>query len=93
MQKMDRDTQQFAFKCSAIEITSGGDAHWRPVMKRPVTDDGKASKGGQLKLVRVGEDFQTCQYAELRHLDNELVPVFRNGELLEDWTLDEVRER
>ena len=93
LQKMDRDTQQFAFKCSAIEITSGGDAHWRPVMKRPVTDDGKASKGGQLKLVRVGEDFQTCQYAELRHLNNELVPVFRNGELLEDWTLDEVRER
>ena len=39
LQKVDRDTMKFAFKCSAIQI--GGE--WRDVYKDPATDHGKRS--------------------------------------------------
>ncbi len=47
LQKMNRDTQKFAFKCSAIQV---GD-EWRDVYKQPITDTVKISKKGRLKLV------------------------------------------
>jgi nicotinamide phosphoribosyltransferase len=34
LQKLDRDTQRFAFKCSAIEQ----DGTWHDVYKDPITD-------------------------------------------------------
>jgi nicotinamide phosphoribosyltransferase len=48
LQKVDRDTQKFAFKCSYAEVNGVG----RPVFKDPVTDTGKRSKKGRLKLIR-----------------------------------------
>lgn len=48
LQKLNRDTQRFAFKCSAICDEYG----WNDVYKDPVTDAGKKSKRGRLKLVR-----------------------------------------
>lgn len=43
LQKMDRDTHKFAFKCSAARV--GG--VWRDVQKQPVTDTGKVSRTGR----------------------------------------------
>lgn len=43
LQRLDRDTQRFAFKCSAIK--RGGE--WRDVFKNPVTDTKKVSKAGR----------------------------------------------
>jgi nicotinamide phosphoribosyltransferase len=51
LQKLDRDTQKFAIKCSSIRV---GDED-RDVFKNPITDPGKASKKGRLKLVVTGE--------------------------------------
>ena len=92
LQQLNRDTQQFAMKCSAARI----DGRWIDVYKDPVTDPGKVSKKGRLDLVR---DAATRQY-RTRPLGesepsaaSELVDVFRNGKLLRDWTLAEVRER
>merc|ERR1711953_608856 len=51
LQKMDRDTQKCAFKCCEIIV----DGKPRPVYKDPITDQGKKSKQGRLKLVK-GED-------------------------------------
>jgi len=47
LQKVDRDTQKFAFKCSSGLI----DGKWVDVYKDPVTDPGKRSKRGRLDLV------------------------------------------
>lgn len=43
LQKVNRDTCKFAFKCSAIDI----DGTWHDVMKDPITDEGKRSRAGR----------------------------------------------
>ena len=48
LQKLDRDTQEFAFKCSEVRVKG----ERRHVYKDPVTDHAKRSKPGRLKLVR-----------------------------------------
>ena len=87
LQKLNRDTQRFAFKCSAVRVNGS----WRDVYKSPVTDPGKHSKAGRLKLVRYSEELVTC--SQEVSLDDLLVEVFRNGELMSETTFDEVRER
>lgn len=49
LQKVDRDTQKFAMKCSAIMVSEGGEfSGWVDVFKDPITDKGKRSKSGLL---------------------------------------------
>jgi nicotinamide phosphoribosyltransferase len=88
LQKLNRDTQKFAFKCSEATV----DGASVPVYKEPVTDPGKNSKRGRLDLVR-GRDggFMTVPEGGC-YGPSELVPVFENGEILRRYTLDEVRE-
>lgn len=43
LQKVNRDTCKFAFKCSAVQV----DGEWRDVRKHPITDPGKESKAGR----------------------------------------------
>lgn len=88
LQKVNRDTQKFAFKCSAAEI----DGLWHPVMKDPITDPGKKSKAGRLKLVKRAGEFVTVLEDETTE-DNLLIPVFENGELLVDQSFAEIRSR
>lgn len=85
---LDRDTHEFAFKCSAVEI----DGVWYDVMKDPITDSRKRSKAGRLKLVRVGGRYATVRY-EANRLPNLLEPVFRDGEVLRDEPLSVIRAR
>lgn len=91
LQKVNRDTLKFAFKCCAALV---GDK-WRDVMKDPITDPGKRSKAGRLALVQIDGHYQTMreEEAELRGLENKLVPVFKNGELLSDQTFAKIRVR
>lgn len=91
LQKMNRDTQKFAFKCSAVEVNG----QWRDVMKDPVTDPGKKSKAGRLALVREEGGYRTVREEEAARLNlaNELVPVFNNGFLLSDQSFAEIRAR
>lgn len=87
LQKFDRDTQKFAFKCSSANV----DGRWRDVWKDPITDKGKVSKKGKLKLVKINGNYVT------EHItgpgEDELVTVFENGEITKEWTFDECRER
>ncbi len=85
LQKLDRDTLKFAFKCSSVVV----DGQERDVFKQPVTDPGKNSKAGKLKLVRDGDIFKTVKDSEKGK--DELVEVFRNGRLLVDHTLEDVK--
>lgn len=87
LQRVHRDTQRFAIKCSAAEI--GGE--WRPVMKDPVTDPGKRSKAGLLALERDAAGYRTVPRASATH--DLLEPVFRDGALLRTQTFRDIRRR
>jgi nicotinamide phosphoribosyltransferase len=92
LQKVDRDTQKFAFKCSSITI-NGEEAE---VRKNPIeinekgerVQSFKKSKAGRLKLV----NGQTVEHSHDEDGD-ELVEVFLNGKVMKEWTFEEVRER
>lgn len=72
LQQLDRDTQKFAMKCSAISVrvedrkmTSAGvvvvdEIQWRDVQKDPITDSGKKSKAGRVTLWKSGGEFQSA---------------------------------
>lgn len=47
LQKMNRDTCKYAFKCASARVNG----HDRDVFKQPVTDNGKRSKAGRMKLI------------------------------------------
>ena len=108
LQKVDRDTQKFAFKCSHIVI-NGEDVD---VRKNPVEIDEhgnrvasfKQSKAGRLKLMKrnlkdlpVEEQEKFFEYFTQQHsedeIGDELITVFENGHLLKEWTFEEIRER
>ena len=88
LQKLNRDTLKFAMKCSAVVI----DGVETEVYKNPVTDPGKRSKRGRLMLVRERGEWRTVKAGESSAPD-ELVNVFRDGKLLSECTLDQVRAR
>jgi nicotinamide phosphoribosyltransferase len=95
LQKVSRDTQSTAYKLSK-QVLNGKDI---TVQKIPL-DISKASKPGRLKLFKEiqpnGEVVLTTM-SDSHPLYNdvhcEMVPVFRNGELLVDYSFDEIRER
>ncbi|KAG0722148.1 Nicotinamide phosphoribosyltransferase [Chionoecetes opilio] len=89
LQQMDRDTLKCAYKCSLAVV---GDKEVE-VFKNPVTDPGKTSKKGRLSLHREEGSYVTKQHGHGDPDTDLLVPVFENGELLRDYTFDEIRER
>ena len=90
LQKMNRDTQKFAFKCSSVTV-SGEE---RDVYKDPVTDPGKKSKKGRLSLVCNEGVWSTVKQSELVDQSSDrLVEIFRNGEMIVEYTLSDIRKR
>lgn len=95
LQKVNRDTQKFALKCSAARVNG----EWIDVYKDPITDSGKRSKRGRLSLFRHREygtfgTFRTDGQQEIpAGYDDAMVTVWEDGEFLNQWTFDQVRER
>jgi len=95
LQNCDRDTQRFAMKCAYAEVDGIG----REVYKQPATDKTKNSKKGRLMLVQdpMFETTNGTKFATIpegtKGFADILMPVFRNGELLCEQTLGEVRAR
>jgi nicotinamide phosphoribosyltransferase len=89
LQKVNRDTQRFAFKASAMKI----DGKWVDIFKNPL-DASKASKKGKLALIQVNSgEYLTIPESQLRNeSENILKTVFENGELVTEYTFDEVRK-
>lgn len=87
LQRMDRDTQKFAFKCSSAVVNG----QVRDVFKAPVTDHGKRSKAGRLKLIYKDGVLETVRASEIGH--DVLQTVYENGKILVDTTLTEIRQR
>lgn len=87
LQILNRDTQKFAMKASAIKING----MWKEIYKDPKTDSGKRSKKGRVTLYK--RDGKFFSGIEAHGAVDELVTVFHNGVLTKEWTFDEVRER
>lgn len=88
LQMVNRDTQKFAMKCSAIMI----DGVWNEVYKDPITDKGKVSKRGTLSLIKNNNKFETVNtLKETPSAPDMLETVFVNGELVKDVSFEEVR--
>jgi nicotinamide phosphoribosyltransferase len=97
LQKVDRDTQKFAFKCSYAEVNG------KPVdvQKHPVEVDShgklvqsfKKSKAGQLKLIRTDAGYQTVRKETSPGYEDQLITVFENGEIINTVNFEEIRER
>ena len=91
LQKCDRDTLKFAFKCSAAVING----KYVPVFKDPATDPGKVSKKGFLDLERdVKGNFVTVSH----NVDSETIgtcleTIYENGKLLKEYDLKAIRSR
>ena len=91
LQQVNRDTQKFAMKCSAVRI----DGQWRPVFKDPVTDPGKNSKHGRLALVKdeLG-GFTTLEDVNEAGVQADVLQVvFENGKVVKEYDLESIRCR
>ena len=87
-----RDTFGFAMKATYGEVDGIG----REIFKDPITDDGtKKSAKGLLKIFKNEEgEYELkdqCSWEE--EAQGELKEVFRDGKLLIDYSLAEIRER
>lgn len=91
LQRVDRDTQKCAYKCSFAVI----DGKPVNVYKDPITDCGKKSKRGRLQLVKNSDGvYETQQEVVEENLStDELITVFENGTLVKEWSFDEIRAR
>lgn len=85
LQSHTRDLQRNAFKCSAQKR----DGKWYDVYKKPL-DLTKSSKAGRLKLVWDNNTLITVPTDDQR--EDVLQVVFENGNLIKDYTFDEIRE-
>lgn len=89
LQKVNRDTQRMAMKASAARINGT----WHDVLKTPKTYPSKGSKPGVLSLVNGSGGLRTVRRAALGQGRDLLEPVFLNGKILREQTLDDIRER
>lgn len=88
LQKVNRDTMKFAMKASAAKVKG----QWRDVFKDPITDQGKRSKKGRLAVIKNGlGEYKTIREDQLGNQDNYLTSIFKDGCLLKEYTLDEIR--
>jgi nicotinamide phosphoribosyltransferase len=95
LQKVNRDSQKFALKCSAAEL----DGKWRDVKKAPVemNEAGqlipsfKTSKAGRMKLITTSKGYSTV--SENDPGDDLLQTVFENGEIKTAYSFEEIRQR
>jgi nicotinamide phosphoribosyltransferase len=91
LQQLNRDTQRFAFKCSAIKKPTKRGTLWEDVWKAPTTDPTKNSKRGRLALIHDGNAYKTVM--EDSPMPSVLETVFEDGNLLVDHKFEDVKQR
>ena len=97
LQKVDRDTQRFAMKCSSITV----EGVERGVSKNPATDPTKKSKSGKLILrIRswcrskgMESEHETVEEKHGEGSIDILRTVFVDGEIKTRYDLDSIRDR
>lgn len=86
LQKIDRDTQSMAMKCSDAIING----QHVDVYKE---SRGKGSKRGRLALIKTSTGYATVRIGDAEITGNVLRPIFRDGEVLCDENIYDVRHR
>jgi nicotinamide phosphoribosyltransferase len=97
LQRVNRDTQEYALKCSFAQV-NGKEIN---VQKNPLELDAngntrvsfKKSKYGKQVLVKENGVFKSYAASEAPQLADELVTVFENGEIMKQYTFDEIKKR
>lgn len=91
LQQINRDTLQFAMKCSAAYIAG----KWVEVYKDPITSSAKKSKKGRLMLTidRTTGDYVTRPLEFREELEDQLKLRWLDGRAYNETTFDEVRAR
>jgi len=86
-----RDDQSFAMKCSSIKVNG----EWRDVYKDPITDKGKRSKRGRLKLAKHLGSYETINHHNplYEQVEDQLKEVFCLGKLLNETSFQQIRDR
>lgn len=88
LQKVDRDTNKWAMKCSAAYVNGA----WVDVFKDPITDNGKTSKKGLVSLFyHKATGYES--FVPQVEIPDALFDVFENGKLITYWFFDEIREQ
>lgn len=92
LQHFDRDSLKFAMKASAIKRAG---QEWADVWKDPITDTGKRSKRGILRLEYTPEfdTWQTKREGLCNISENKLKLVYVNGTQYNRQSFDSIRER
>lgn len=90
MQKANRDQFSFTMKANARQVADG---RWMDMSRRPATLRDKPPKAGRQAVFDDRGELAACRLEELGRRENLLLPVYENGNLLVDWSFEEVRER
>lgn len=85
LQNFNRDTLRFAYKTSSIKINGEEQS-----VAKTTKDYWKASKMGRMKLIKDEGVMKTV--IDTTKGEDLLVEVFRDGEILQEYTFDEVRD-
>ncbi len=106
LQQLNRDTQQWAMKCSAVGVREHtglrqdgpfGKLVWRDVFKDPITDSGKASKKGRVTLWTSGGEYRSAVHQPMEWVDkgilweDAMVTYFDYGYVQVTQTFEQVR--
>jgi nicotinamide phosphoribosyltransferase len=88
LQKVDRDTQKCAYKCSNVEVNGVS----RDVYKDPITDKKKISKKGKLDLIVENEEYKTVPRTPETESKSKLITYFENGRVEHTPTFSDIRK-
>lgn len=91
LQHFDRDVLRFAMKASAIKRAG---REWEDVWKDPITDTGKRSKRGRLRVEHNADfDIWTTKREDDKIYDNQLKVVYEDGIMYYPQNFADIRER
>ena len=88
MQKLDRDTQKCAFKCSYACV----DGKEIDVSKTPIHSPDKKSKAGMMTVNKRDNTIVTLCGSMRDENDDILKTVFLNGDIIKEYSWEEVKE-
>ena len=88
LQKINRNTLSFTMRASALLDETG---NWREIGRRSPDIRDRPPAAGRRAVVRDGKDLVGIHLEELGGQENMLKPVWQDGELLRDWSLEEIR--
>lgn len=96
LQRVNRDTQEFALKCSFAQVNGKA----INVQKNPLELDAngntrvsfKKSKSGKQKLVLDNGTYRSLPQDEAPELKDQLLTVFENGEIKTTYTFNQIRK-